>query len=73
MMIDKQELLNLPVDDRTLLAHELLASVQEEMDGWVLTPAQQAILDQRLADVKANPDAGVSWEEVKGRLQDRFG
>jgi putative addiction module component (TIGR02574 family) len=30
------------------------------------------ILDERLKDLEANPDAGVTWETVQERLRKKF-
>lgn len=47
-------------------------------DGWQdardpLTQAEKAILDARLADYEADPDAGSSWDDVETRIRSRLG
>lgn len=36
-----------------------------------LTQAQIAELDRRFAEYEANPDEGVTWEEVRDRIRHR--
>jgi len=69
-MINQAEILNLPIDDRVLLAHQILGSVEAELDDAPLTLEQRNELERRIADMEANPEAGSSWEEVKQRLRD---
>lgn len=47
-----------------------LAELDEETwcDDGELSPAERALLDQRLAVVEANPLAGSPWPEVEARL-----
>lgn len=54
-------------DERLLLAQEILESVMEERPGSTLTPAKRAELRRRVADLDANPDDMVSWEEFRLR------
>ena len=42
-------------------------------DEFTLTEEHKKILDQRLADHKANPKSGRSWKEVKSDLQAKHG
>ncbi len=51
--------------ERMALADELWESVDEEVRmDFVLTDAQKAELDRRIADYEANPDEVISWERV---------
>jgi putative addiction module component (TIGR02574 family) len=50
-----------------------------ELDGdrWIddddpLTDEQKALLDARLADMEQNPDASLSWDEAKKRIEARL-
>ena len=58
-------------DERVVLAHQLLMSVEAERKTCSLTVVQAAELDRRLAEDDANPDDVFTWEEVKaeGRLR----
>jgi putative addiction module component (TIGR02574 family) len=57
----------LSLEDRLLLAHEILDSIAEEAERAPLTAAQRSELERRLADSLARPDAVTPWEEVKAR------
>ncbi len=41
--------------------------------SYEISEEHKAILDERLADHKANPESGRSWEEVKSDLQAKYG
>ena len=50
-----------------------------ELDGdrWLddddpLTDEQKALLDARLADMEADPEKSIPWEEVKRQLEARL-
>jgi len=60
------------------LKPEELAEVQAKLDelagevwrdGGELSNSDRMALDASLAEYKKSPDAGSSWEEVKGRIQ----
>ena len=52
--------------ERIALADELWESVDEEVRmDFVLTDAQKAELDRRIADYEANPDDVIPWEQVR--------
>jgi putative addiction module component (TIGR02574 family) len=56
----------LTLDERIALAEELWASIAAEAKpGSFLTDAKREELDRRLADLDANPDDVVPWEQVK--------
>src|SRR5262245_48036459 len=42
------------------------------LDSGELTPADRALIEQRLAEHERNPDAAVPWDEVEARLRQRF-
>ncbi|HEV8367690.1 MAG TPA: addiction module protein [Pyrinomonadaceae bacterium] len=51
-----------------------------ELDGdeWMddddpLTEQQKALLEARIADLELHPEHSIPWEEVKRRLEERFG
>ena len=62
---------NLDVDERTILAHRIWASVEKEYEERPLSNALKAELERRLDDLKKHPERGSTWEEVKARLQRR--
>jgi len=62
----------LTLAERIQLAEDLWDSVAAETGGLPLTEAQAAELDRRLADLARDPDAGDSWEVVRGRIEQRL-
>ncbi len=59
-------------DERLLrIVKAVMESYRE--DEFTLTEEHKKILDQRLADHKANPKSGRSWKEVKSDLQAKHG
>jgi len=64
------QLLKLPASDRIGIAMALWESVTdaEREAEFALTPEQEAELDRRLADHRANPDSAIPWEEVRRKL-----
>lgn len=64
-----EELRKLPLPERLELVEELWDTIAEDADKLKLTEAQAAELDRRLAAHDAAPDEGVSWDELRGRLQ----
>jgi putative addiction module component (TIGR02574 family) len=65
LRVDMSEL---SVAERIQLAEDLWDSILNEQDELPLTDAQKQELDRRLENYQQDPDAGSSWEAVKGRL-----
>ena len=63
------EALKLSPSDRLHLIEALWDTLSEE--DIPVTPAERALLDERLADLEKNPDAQSPWPEVKARLEQR--
>jgi len=59
---------NLSIDERTVLAHQIWASVEKECDGEPLSDELKAELDRRIALHEKDPSRGSSWEDVEKRL-----
>jgi putative addiction module component (TIGR02574 family) len=62
-----------------LSVDEKIDYVQSLWDRIALTPEaipvpdwHREIIDKRLEDLEADPDAGDGWDAVKGRLQKKF-
>lgn len=55
----------LSAEERRALADELWLSVGHGPPGSTLTDAKRAELDRRLAELDANPDDVVAWEDVR--------
>lgn len=68
-----EEVQHLPIEQRIELAGVIWDPVAEDADARTLplSEAHRAELDRRLADWEADPGAGSSWEEVRGRLERR--
>ena len=60
--------LQLSVDERTVLAHSLLESVEAEVAATPLTEEQKQIIQQRLQAFAENPDRVLTWEAVEAEL-----
>jgi putative addiction module component (TIGR02574 family) len=63
----RQTVLRLPAEERQELAEALWESLDTE-PATTLPDWQRQILDARLAELEANPEAGSSWEEVEARI-----
>ena len=62
------ELPSLTVEQRQLLMRRAM-----ELDELPLSPAEEALVEQRLAEHRRNPQAAVSLEDMEKRLRVRFG
>jgi putative addiction module component (TIGR02574 family) len=60
--------LELPIDDRLDLAQAIWDSASPPA-GFRLTPDLERLLDARLAEAKADPGRGITWEEMAARLR----
>lgn len=63
------EALKLSPSDRLQLIEALWDTLAEE--DLPVTPEERALLDERLADLEANPSDQSPWPEVKARLEQR--
>ena len=62
------EILALPVAERVRLVEAIWDSIAAVPDALLLTPWQKDELDRRLAEFEADPDSGVTLEEVFARI-----
>jgi putative addiction module component (TIGR02574 family) len=60
------------VSERIQLAEDLWDSVAAETGDLLLTEAQAAELDRRLADLERDPGAGEGWPAVRARIEQRL-
>jgi putative addiction module component (TIGR02574 family) len=60
------------VEDRIALATAIWDSIPIESHPPLLTVSQKLELERRLADLAANPDQGVPWEQIKAEALARF-
>ncbi len=68
-IINRSDLLQLSVADRLELIEDLWDSIPA--NSLSLSQEQHDELDRRLAAAQKNPDAGVTWEQLKSRYQSR--
>jgi putative addiction module component (TIGR02574 family) len=59
----------LSIAERILIVEQIWDSIAAESDQLEVTQAQRDELDRRLADYQASPSEGVTWEQLKARLQ----
>jgi putative addiction module component (TIGR02574 family) len=61
--------LQLDIDERTVLGHQILMSVEDECDDLEVTDELKAKLDRRLEEHLKNPTSGYTREEFKRKLK----
>lgn len=66
-----EEAEKLPVEERLELVEALWDSIgaDADLERLPMPKWQREELARRLADFDADPEAGSSWEEVRGRLE----
>jgi putative addiction module component (TIGR02574 family) len=64
-----EELLRLPPSQRLEAIGELWDSLESQADLFPLTDEERAELDRRIAEDEADPRPGVSWSELRRRLE----
>jgi putative addiction module component (TIGR02574 family) len=62
--------LELPIDDQLDLAQTLWEHASPPAD-FTLSPELEELLDERIREAEANPNAGITWEELEARLRRR--
>jgi putative addiction module component (TIGR02574 family) len=64
----------LPVPERLKLMDDIWDSIAQDATAQTLpvSDADKALLDQRLAELEQNPDAGADWPDVRARILSRF-
>jgi putative addiction module component (TIGR02574 family) len=65
-MTSTAELVKLPVAERLALIDELWASIPEA--DLAIDPEQVTEAQRRWAELRGNPDSGLSYAELKARL-----
>jgi putative addiction module component (TIGR02574 family) len=66
--INLDSVLTLPVEERIRIAEKIWDSVADDARQVQLEPWQMRELDQRLEELKKNPNAGKLWSEVKRQI-----
>jgi len=62
--------LELPIEEQIELAQTLWEHASPAAD-FTLSNELKDLLEARLLEARANPEAGMLWEDVKARLLDR--
>ncbi|MBX2930815.1 MAG: addiction module protein [Chitinophagaceae bacterium] len=70
MSYDIKELLALPEDEKVVLANTLWDSISKNND---LTKDEIAFIEQRLKEHEENPDDVITWEEIKEKINNKYG
>ncbi|MDE3184912.1 MAG: addiction module protein [Bacteroidota bacterium] len=71
MPYNKEELFNLPVQEKLELVEALWESIDEELLGKEMTrQGFEEEIDKRIAKIEKNPDTLVPWEEVLNQMRD---
>jgi putative addiction module component (TIGR02574 family) len=64
------QILALPADDREMLARELISSLDEEDEAH--SQAFLELLDNRIDEMRKDPNKRVTAEEVFRKLEEKF-
>jgi len=59
----------LSLEDRRELVHEILDRVEEEEP---ISDEVKAMLEERIAELDADPESSISWEEIQAEMMERF-
>lgn len=65
------DILQLSVAERIQLVEDIWDSIAVVPDAISLTEEQQAELERRLEAYQANPNEGISWNDLKNKLRGR--
>ncbi len=69
MAYNKEELMNLPVQEKLELVEALWDRIDDDLLGKkMFSPEIEKELDKRLSDLEKNPKSLVPWEEVKKKM-----
>ncbi|MBL8794427.1 MAG: addiction module protein [Planctomycetia bacterium] len=63
---------NLSIEDRIRLVQEIWDGIDAEQAAPPLSEPQRRELERRCAELDANPEIGIPWEQVKARTQERL-
>ena len=71
MPYNKQDILQLPVEEKLQLAEEIWQSIDEK--DLPKSDAEIQIAEERYKAYLKNPNAGMSWEEFRKKIFDKYG
>ena len=63
------EILELSIAERIELVQEIWDTIAESPEELTLTDEQKRELDARAAELRANPESGSFWEDIKANLK----
>lgn len=63
------ELLRLPASERLEAIAELWDSLESQSELFPLSAEERSELDRRIAEDEADPGAGISWQDLRRRLE----
>ena len=70
MLYNKQQLLDLPVDEKLELVEALWDSIDDETIGKTFSKKQiEEELDKRINKILEDPQSLISWEDVKTKMK----
>ncbi len=59
---------SLSVPERLTLIEAVWESLEDRQDEIPLSDEHRALLDERIADMEANPGDGLTWEQLMAKL-----
>jgi putative addiction module component (TIGR02574 family) len=69
-MYNKEQLLNLPVDEKLELVEALWDSIDDDTVSKKISKQEiESELDKRIDQIKKNPESLVSWEAVRAKMK----
>ena len=71
MPYNKQELLKLPIHEKQELAEALWNSIDDDL--LPVTKEEIAFAQQRFEMHIANPDEGMSWNDLRKKIEEKYG
>ncbi len=71
MPYNKEELLNLPVEEKLELVEALWNTIDDELSP--VTSEEIQFAKERLNLHNQNPSDVMNWAELKGKIQERYG
>ena len=71
MSYNREELFNLPVEEKLELVEALWDKIDEDL--MPVTNAEIEFAKARLRLHEENPSDGLAWEELKRKIQEKYG
>jgi putative addiction module component (TIGR02574 family) len=72
MAYNREELLNLPVEEKLELVEALWDRIDDDSLGKKLSQKNiEAELDRRIDEITKHPERVIGWEEIKAKMRTR--